>query len=785
MKDTLKNNKLKLWYTKPAKEWIEALPLGNGRLGCMVFGDAQKERIQFNEDTLWTGVPIEGDAGSLEDLEEARKLIFKGEYIKAQDLMNKKLLGPWNQSYAPMGDLNIDFNNISEFKEYRRELDLESASVNVEYESNDVKFTRTTFISKPDNIIVVKFAASEKGKITFEASLNSLLRFSTSSIDGSTIQLSGKAPIYALPSYEQGEDPVVYDEEGKKGMNFKVVLAAESNGGEITSSDGVLKVKNADSVILKIIAHTSFNGFKCEAGTNGRDVELLCKNTLENIKDKSYEELYNNHLKEYRKLFSRVEFELGEDANYNIPTNERLEKVKEGIEDLSLIPLYFQYGRYLLIASSREGSQPANLQGIWNQDLRPAWSSNYTTNINVEMNYWPAEVCNLSECHEPLFKMIKEESETGKETAQKRYGCRGWTANHNIDLWRQAAPAGGSTEWAYWPMAAAWLCSHLWEHYEFTRDKEFLKEMYPVMKEAALFLLDWLIEDKDGYLVTCPSISPENNFVTADGEKCSPSMASTMDMALIRNLFTNCIKSIDLLGGDLEFRNVLKNAKDKLYPYKIGKHGQLQEWFKDFDEYEIGHRHLSHLFGLYPGNEITDDSNNELYEACRVSLERRLKYGGGHTGWSCAWVINLFSRLKDSESAYKYLKVLFKQLTFSNLFNVCPPFQIDGNFGGTAAIAEMLIQSHKGYIELLPAIPVEWSYGNVTGLRVRGGFEVSVVWEKNKIKSVKIKSISGEICRIKNKYKLQLENNAGRENDDYILEFNTKPNEEYVLKAYE
>ena len=468
------NDKLRLWYTKPAEKWVEALPLGNGRIGAMVFGGVYRERLQLNEDTLWSGVPIkeETDKNFADDLEKARKLIFEGEYCKSENLISNKLLGPWNESYLPLGNLYFDFDNEGDYVNYERDLNLEDALSSVKYTMNDIRYKRTVFISKPDNAIVVKFESSKEGKISFKASFDSLLRYTVVTENKNSISLLGKAPIHVLPSYEDGEKPVIYDD--KRGMNFKAVLEVNSINGDIKSEDGILKVKDADEVIIKIVVHTSFNGYKNEAGTQGKDVNDLCENSIQKIRDKTYVNLYNAHKIEYKSLFDRLQFTLNSDFTDNsIPTDKRIENFKENKNDLGLISLYFQYGRYLLISSSRKGTQPANLQGIWNEDLRPAWSSNYTTNINLEMNYWLAEVCNLQECHEPLFNLIREVSEVGKQTAKIRYNCRGWTANHNIDLWRQTSPAGGSTEWAYWPMAGAWLCSHIWEHYEFTNDVKF------------------------------------------------------------------------------------------------------------------------------------------------------------------------------------------------------------------------------------------------------------------------------------------------------------------------
>lgn len=783
----------KLWYKKPAEKWVDGLPLGNGNLGAMILGKVFNERIALNEDTLWTGIPEDKtNYNSKNYLEEVRELINNEKYYEAQEIINKEMLSGYTESYAPLGNLYLDFYYEDEkYSNYTRELDLDKALVTVKYNIGNVEFKRETFVSAKDKVLVIKITSTKEESLNFDVRLDSLLRSKISKDGGVGLSLNGIAPIKILPSYVNDET-IIYDKNNELGTKFCTRLRAINKDGKVNIDGNRLEVRNSSEVVLILSASTNFEKFNIKQGSLGKNEKALSESIINKASILSYDELFNNHLDEYRELFSRVEFNLGKEVSREnrrddgqvintlkcssdrqavnieeLPTNERLEKFKNGEEDLGLITLYFHYGRYLLISSSRKGSQPANLQGIWNEEVRPPWSSNYTININTEMNYWLAEVCNLSECHDPLLNMIKDLSISGVRTAKEEFNSKGWTANHNVDIWRYSNTVLGSCEWGYWPMGGPWLCQHIFEHYDFTRNKEFLKEYYPVLKDSANFLLSWLKEDSDGVLNTCPSTSPENNFLDNEGRPCAVSKSSTMDIAITRDLFTNVIKANEELDTDLEFRDEVQKALYRLPKYKVNKFDGIQEWFKDFDEKEPGHRHVSHLFGLYPGKEITEYKNTHLLEACKNTLSRRLSQGGGHTGWSCAWIINFYARLKDSELAYKYLKTLLNKLTYPNLFCVHPPFQIDGNFGGTAGIAEMLIQSHTEYIEILPSIPKEWRTGEVKGLKARGGFILDIRWEDSKLISLKVKSTVYGICNLK--YRRNLENYSEVKKESYSL----------------
>jgi len=754
-------NPWKLWYKQPASRWEEALPLGNGRLGAMLFGGAQKEYIQLNDDTLWSGYPrdtINYDAQRY--LKKAREFIFKGKYAEAQQLIEAKMQGRNVEAYQPLGNLTIRHVDAEEMSGYQRDLDLSNAITSARYKIGQTGVRRESWISSPDDVMAVRYVA--EGDLHVEISLDSFQRFSIEQQSHDEIILCGQSPSHVEGNY-LGDHPNAVIYEDGLGLMFEIHMRVIADDGEVAMNNGAVTVTNATSFTVYLAAATNFAGYNVNPNPHDEHPRQRCKEVLFNAIKMGYESLRARHIDDHQRLFARVDIDLGRSAYSDLPTDERLLAYKQHHDDPQLEALYLQYGRYLLICSSRPGTQPAHLQGIWNPHIQPPWFSDYTTNINTEMNYWPAEVCNLSECHEPLFDMIADLSKTGSRTAYIHYGCRGWATHHNVDLWRMSTPTDGDASWAFWPMAGVWLVRHLWEHYLYNRDEQFLiGKAYPQMKGSALFCLDWLVEAPSGELLTNPSTTPENKFVTVEGQPSSISMATTMDISLIRELFTHCLEAGEIVGDDPAFLVELRDALKRLPPLKIGQFGQLQEWYEDFAEHEPGHRHVSHLYGLYPGNEI-NESTPELLEACRITLQRRLVNGGGHTGWSCAWLINLFARLKDAQQAHHYIQVLLARSTYPNLFDDHPPFQIDGNFGGAAGIAELLLQSHAGSIDLLPALPAAWPSGRVSGLKARGGFIVDIAWKDGKMLSAQITSTVSGSCRIRYKDSIQvIETEAGK-----------------------
>lgn len=778
---------LTLWFDKPATDWLEAFPIGNGHLGAMVFGGTHAERIQLNDESLWAGAPVDDNPPeALEHLPEIQRLLLEGKNVEANDLANKFLLAepPRLRSYQTLGNLNLNLGDSVQVENYRRALDMEKGIVTVTYNIGDVRYTREMFTSAPDDVLVLRITSNQPGKIDAGINLTREKDAEVYTVNNNEIALRGQI----IDTDDPNTGP------GGEHMRFEARLLALPEGGEIETENGEISVEDADSLTLLLASATDYDLETMDFDRN-QDPGKINQRTLNRAK-KPYKILREHHVQDHSTMMNRVRLNLGESPNPDLPTDERLAAVKNGAEDPHLIAQYFQFGRYLLMGSSRvPGQLPANLQGIWNEHLNAPWNSDYHTNINLQMNYWPAEVGNLAETIKPLTDFLDSLQIPGRETARKMYGADGWTVHHNTAVFGRTAVHDG-IQHGMFPMGGPWMTLPLWEHYEFNSDRQYLEKVaYPLMKGSAEFVLDFLIEDEQGRLVTAPSYSPENSFKMPDtGQSMRLTYAPTMDIEIIYALFERVIAASKILGVDPEFRAEVESALKRLPPLQISeRYGTIQEWIKDYEEVEPGHRHVSHLFALHPGDQITEEKTPELYEAAKRTIERRLNHGGAGTGWSRAWTINFFARFKDGDKAYENVLELLRRSTADNLFDLHPPFQIDGNFGGTAGIAEMLVQSHEGeignrVISILPALPYAWEDGSFSGLRARGDFELEIDWSQWRAKKIKIKSHAGNKARISypNINGAKITTKTGKEVrytvvNDNLIQFDTRNGETYTV----